>query len=175
MKFRDDSGEDSKAFVKLKDGGMIYGVLRGDIYEFRQHWVNGRSEVCPEKDCPLCAEAGNDKKKKASFRFRLNMIVNEDGNYVPKVFEQGWKVYSQLRELHKEYELEKTLIKVTRSGSGPQDTEYMVVPAAKQVTAAQLATISKIELLDVSHDATPESEPQEAQGQGGFTEDDIPF
>jgi hypothetical protein len=66
MKFQDETEGGNPNLVKLKDGGQVYGVLRGDLYEFRQHWV-GRSAALSARarDVPYCA-----KQMKSSFRFR---------------------------------------------------------------------------------------------------------
>ena len=168
MKFLEKS-EDSKDFIRLKSDETIVGLFRGDIYDFRQHWTNGKSEVCIGEGCQYCAE-----KKKPAFRFRINLILNEGGKYIPKIFEQGWTVYDALRELHKEYDLEHTLVKITRKGTSMNDTSYTIIPAKAQLTAEQKKAVEKVELLPLEHQSRTKSEKQEpAMAEAG--EDDIGF
>jgi hypothetical protein len=164
MQFREKS-EGGKNFVKLKSGETIQGLFRGDIYEFRQHWSETKSDLCKGDDCPICKTG-----KKPSFRFRLNLIVKEDSNYVAKVFEQGWTVYEQLRGLHNEYDLTKTVVKIARQGEGKNDTTYTILPAKVQPPADTLKTLASIPLIPLEHGAeTPQQEERDAD------EDSVPF
>jgi hypothetical protein len=148
MQFREKS-EGGKNFVKLKGGESVTGLFIGELYEFRQHWSEGRgSQLCSGDKCEAC-KAG----QKPSFRFRLNFIVKEGENYVPKVFEQGWTVYEQLRGLHDEYDLTKTVVKVARQGDGKNDTTYTVLPAKVQPSADVIAKLQKLPLLPLEHGA----------------------
>lgn len=147
MKFRESVGGDSKDFLKLKDGESATGVLVGDPFELKNHWTGSKSERCTQdENCEHC-NAG----KKPTFRFRLNFIVKEGENYVAKILEQGWKTYEALRELNVEYALEKHLIKISRKGSGLNDTVYSVIPVKDgSLSEAKLETISKVKLHDLS-------------------------
>ncbi len=167
MKFKEaTASESSKDFLRLKDGESVKGVLRGEPYEFRVHWISGHPEACTGEQCPHC-KAGN----KAKFRFRVNFIVRgEDGKFTPRILEQGWKMYKDLNGLNTEYDLERSVIKITRSGSGLNDTTYAVVPLPNgQVTDATLNEIAPLKLLDLAKVET-------AAVVGEVHEDDqIPF
>jgi hypothetical protein len=137
MNFRKDLPESggSKNFLKLKDKESISGIFRGDLFEFYVLWENGRSKVVSE-DTP-----------EAKFRFKVNFVVKEGSVYVPKIFEQGAMVYRQLAELHDEYDLENTVVKLTRNGTGTETT-YSLLPLLKQtITKETLALLESIELL----------------------------
>ena len=126
MKFKPktEGGTSGKNFVRLKAGESVHGIFRGEPYDFRQHWVNNKTQLCTGDECELCKA-----KNKASFRFRLNLIINENKAYVAKIFEQGYQVYDYIRSLADSgYDLEKTVVKITRHGSGPNDTSYVIVP-----------------------------------------------
>lgn len=148
MKFRDlpDSGG-SKNFVKLKDKESISGIFMGDVHEFFTVWENGKTKHVPE-DTPG-----------ASLRFRVNFVVKEGAVYVPKIFEQSKTVYRQLSELHEEYDLESIVVKITRNGSGKNDTTYSFLPILKQPLSAQavehLKTIQLLPLVDHEHSQAP--------------------
>lgn len=139
MKFRDE-GElpeagGSKNFLKLKDKESIQGIFRGELHEFFVLWENGKSRE---------VEPGFPGGK---FRFRVNFVVKEGAVYVPKIFEQGLMVYNQLRELHNEYNLEQTVVKITRNGLGT-DTTYSILPLLKQALSKEaMKYLESMELL----------------------------
>lgn len=137
MQFRKDLPESggSKNFLKLKDKESISGIFMGNLHEFFVLWDNKKSREVTE---------GTPDSK---FRFRVNFVTKEGAVYVPKIFEQGSSVYRQLSELHEEYDLEKTVIKITRNGSGT-DTTYSLLPLLKQVITKDVADhLKEIELL----------------------------
>ncbi len=163
MKFKSSGGgAGGKDFLKLGAGASVKGVFRGDVHEFKQHWVAQRSSLCPEDaTCELCKEGTS----KAQFRFRLNVLINENGAYVAKIFEQGWTVYCQLRDMHaSDYNLEKTIVKITRNGEG-KNTTYTIMPlpgTMGTVNAAmekQLGAVPLIALTDTP--AETEEEPEQ--------------
>lgn len=163
MKFDEKIESEGKAFVKLKDGETIRGVLRGNPFSFRQHWTDNRSLLCPGNEvCDLCKQG-----KKSSFRFRLNFVVKEGETYSPKIFEQGYTVYDYLRDLNEEYDLENTPVKITRKGEG-KNTSYVILPEPKPLTKEAAAAIAKVELLELAPGARGAEEP-------GASDDDVPF
>lgn len=170
MQFKKLSDGGSKNYLKLKDGESVTGIFRGEPYDFRTHWGNGRSTVCTGAACPECKAGG-----KSSFRFRINFITSENGALVAKVFEQGKSVYSALGSLHSTgYDLTKTKVSITRHGSGKNDTQYNVLPLPppKGVVDKTLeAQLEKIKLNDLS---------DTQEDDGGFSEatsgpDEVPF
>jgi len=87
MKFNTEVGSgDGGDYVKLKAGGSVTGVLRGELHEYEVVWVGGKSV--------LCTTPGAGK-----FRFKVNLVVTENGAYVSKILEQGAQVYTQLKAL----------------------------------------------------------------------------
>lgn len=169
MKFREKFVGSGKSFLKLEDGKSVYGVFRGEIYEFRQHWVEGKSSLCPGKaTCKNCQEG-----TKPSFRFRLNFITVENGAWTAKIFEQGWTVHEQLRAIHEgDYDLEKHQVKITRHGKGT-DTTYSIIPVANGlINSPQEKDISQVKLYDLRHDA-PASTTQ-GDSEIDETVDDFP-
>lgn len=168
MKFPDvgggaNGGLGKGTFLKLKDGDRVKAIFRGDPKVFRQHWINGRSLLCSGKECGACAEG--DKSK---FRFRINVLVQQEGVWVAKVFEQGYGMFKDLKEMHEnEYDLEQTCLMLSRSGTGA-DTEYRIIPAKdnggiKPPDFKKLAAIPLNELGDApdTGDEAPSREPGE--------------
>lgn len=169
-----DGGIDSKHFVKLKnDKDSIVGIFRGEPHLFRQHWINKRSFLCSENsECEHCKS-----KNKSTFRFRINFITKENNVYVAKVFEQGFTVYGLLKSLHEtDYPLEKTVLRITRSGTG-QDTTYTILPIPKgEVTPELEKMLASVQLHDLGNlEKTNGSEGPQGDTPPPFSEDDIPF
>lgn len=170
MEFKPKS-EDTRNFVKLKDKESIVGVFRGKFYEYRTHWADGRSTICPGKEqCDLC-KAGN----KSKFRFRVNFVVKEGDGYGARVLDQTWTVYETLRALQEDYHpLEKYIVKITRHGSGLQDTSYTVIPVPNAlIDHEKEKKIDAVALNNLSHITEAETEPPASPPPYG--DEDIPF
>jgi hypothetical protein len=146
----------SKNFLDLKKAGAIQrGVFAGEVFKFKQHWsqTQKKGTICPGfEKCETCAkvtdEMSDEEKKKywPSFRFRVNFIINENGAYTAKIFEQGATVYDTIVPLGQDYDLRKHLFKITRHGSG-KDTTYSIVPVPNgQLDAEKLKQISEVTL-----------------------------
>lgn len=153
-------GEGGNLFLRLKDGESIKGVCRGEIHEFHMKWVGNRSQLCEPND------------PEAKFRFRLNIIVPENGSFVPKIWEFGLTIYNQLADIAEEYDLEKTKIKITRRGTGT-DTVYLILPLLKEpLTPKQLNEIEAVPLNILEH---KESAKQQLAPSSGSEYDELGF
>jgi len=162
MKFSKVGDSEGGDFIRLKDGESVQGVLRGEPFEFHQHWKGQTTVRCIGRDtCTECA-AGN----KPAFRFKLNMITKEDGKLAVKVLENGWKLYQALADLNAGgWELEKNFIRITRTGSGKNNTVYSAVPVPGGVPPETLARINDLEIKRFT-----EADAREP----GQDEDDVP-
>lgn len=171
MKFK-VSTEDKRDYFKLKNGQTVKGIFRGELYEFKQHWKDKKSVLCPETEaCELCKLG--DKPK---FRFRVNFIVrDENGAYIAKVMEQGWNFYKTLRNTNESYDLEKNVLQITRHGDDIHTT-YAVLPVPNGAVTDKLeAELKALTLNDLSHSITADSN-EEAEEQPPYpTDSDIPF
>lgn len=137
-------------YVKLNDGESIVGLLRGEPYEYEDHFKKGHCMRKYGDECQHC-----NKGEVKSFKFKANFITKENGALVCKILNNGWGVYKLLSQLNKEYSLDKTFIKITRHGTG-QATNYTIIPAKDgAVTEEQERAISQIELHDLSDIKTP--------------------
>lgn len=137
MKFEEPKQEAaSNVFIKLKDGDAVKGIVTGDECIYYKKWVDGKTVDCSPED------------EGSSFRFMVNMLVNEEGTYKAKILDQGRKVYEALRDLSTDgYELDRTVIKISRAGSGLNDTRYTILPVPNGVlNDTQLEELSSIEL-----------------------------
>ena len=188
MKFKDNIGaEDSANYLKIKDKESVVGVFAGEVYEFAQHWPQGgQKTICSgDSQCTGC-----HMKIPASFRFKVNFVTSENGVMVAKVWEQGAKVYKQLRDLNKDYDLEHHFFKVTRSGSGAKDTTYTVLPLKNgELNAEQKKKVLAVNLNNLFRQdeaAQPYAGQADARIPAGFgealaqmeppfQESDIPF
>ena len=172
MKFKDNvatgGGEN---YLKLKSGDSIKGIFRGDPHDYYMHWVGEEegqrtSVECAAGNCIHCAK-GNKKK----FRFRVNFVLKENGKYVARIFEQGPRLYNNLRELAKAgYDLEKTVVVLGRQVSGFNDTTYTVLPdPISKVDKTLDMELQLIKLNDLAN-------PVDDSGSVSSTDDsDVPF
>ena len=120
-------------YLKLADGEQITCLIAGEPYEFYGAWENGKLSIKDE------GEEG------AKFRFKINVIVSENGKLTPKIWDQGVMTYNTLKELHEEYDLTKTMLKIKRHGTG-KDTEYVIMPMRKEIDKDTAKRISEVEL-----------------------------
>lgn len=146
LKFDKDPQTNGGNFLKLKDGESVTGILRGEVKVFYITWEGGKSSEVPE------GTPG------AKFRFRVNLVVAEkDGVFVPKILEQGAMVYKAFKDLSEDYSLDETIIKIKRTGSGQNNTEYSVMPLPKKPEAATLKKLEALELLPLESEQKEEA------------------
>lgn len=164
MKFRKDiqSSGGSKNFIKLKDKESIVGIFRGEPKEMFVVWDGNKSKEVSE------GTAG------AKFRFRINFVVKEGPTYVAKVFEGGSKVYEQLAQLNEEYELDKTFVKISRSGSTMNDTSYAILPVIKQAFTKETEAVLKTLTLNAL-ESKAEAQEQYSNSHAAEHEEELPF
>jgi hypothetical protein len=129
------SGDGGKElFLKLKDGESVRGLFQGEPRVFTAIW-DGQTYVETPK-----ADGGK-------FRFSVNILVEENGKWTAKIFEQGAVVYSSLKDLNEEYPLEDTLVKITRNGEKTETTySILPVPPKAQPDEKTLKKIKEIPL-----------------------------
>lgn len=142
-------------FLKFKDGESKTVVLRGENYEFRQKWENGKSVLVDESD------------REGKSRFRVNAIVFEDGKFQAKILEFGLMLYNQLAEIADEYDITTIKIKITRRGTGT-DTTYNALPLLKEpLSPKQMKEIEAVDLNVLEHrDAKPAPKNYAPQATG---------
>lgn len=137
MKFKQYSkpaGSDGPSlYIRLKDGESVNIIPRGEIYEF--YGVFGvRGEV--EASTPH-----------AKLRFKINVVVNEQGTLKAKILEFGMSVYEQLSEIAHVCDVTKTKLRFSRKGSGKSDTTYIILPLVNEPISPQvMATIEALPL-----------------------------
>jgi hypothetical protein len=158
MKFRKDLPESQTAgtYLKLKDQESVTGIFRGNTHEFFSVWENKKAIIVPE------GTPG------AKFRFRVNFVVKDGTTYVPRIFEQGQTVYEIMAELHEEYNLEQTVVKITRKGT-ELDTTYTLLPLLKhEISQETMNYLDHMDLLPL--------DGQKSQKESiNKNQDDLPF
>lgn len=169
MKFRKieqtGSGEGSGSFLKLKRGEPVKGICRGELCEFKIKWIDGKSHVV-EKNTPG-----------AKSRFRINFLTTENGKTSMKIWEFGISIQNQLFELSTEYDLAKTMIKITRHGE-KLETTYAIIPILKQEETTALLTKGKdlpLHMLEPKQTQKSEESPFPEQEFPTDNSDDLPF
>ncbi len=131
-------------FFKLADGESKTGIVRGEIYEFYQRWVAGKSFTVP---------AGEDGAKP---KFRVNIITYDGKAFQSQILEFGLMIYQQLAEIAQDTDITSIKLKIKRTGTG-LDTTYMVMPAlgsGATITAKQMQEIEAVPLKVLEHKET---------------------
>lgn len=164
----ESNGVGGESFLKIPAGTSVSGIFMGEIFEFWQKWpYGGEKQVFTNRAKAIAANAKS--------RFRLNFVTkDESGGMVAKVWEFGLGTYNDLAEIHAEYPLTETMIKITRKGEG-KNTQYHLMPLLKQpLSKAQLAKIAEVKLhvLDVVAPVTAEEIMEPAEGDDDAN---IPF
>lgn len=134
--------KNGKAFVRLTDGESVRGIFQGDPVVFWVLWKGQRSFVVPETT------------PESRPRFKMNFVTQENGQLVAKVFEGSMTLYRQLKELHEEYDLSKTMVKITRNGTG-KETVYSILPAREPVDKVAMKRIQNVQLQDLTTKLDP--------------------
>lgn len=149
----------SQDYIRLKDKESVVGVFVGDPYEFFSIFENKKPREVPE------GTSG------AKFRFRLNFVVKDGTNFIPKIFENSATVYRQLDELNAEYDgLDTIYVKITRNGEG-LDTTYSILPSKNPPKKEELAHIKTLKL----HDLSVKKSDDAYKGSPFELDEEIPF
>jgi hypothetical protein len=134
-------------FLTLNDKEEVTGIFSGEIFTYKRHWSNNRSQECIGQDCPFCKA---EPDKYPAFRFRINFITTKDGKWVSKIFEGGGETYDQLASLDRKFDLSKTIVEITRRGL-KQNTKYDILPLTNQPITKEMETkIKGVTLLPLS-------------------------
>lgn len=147
-------------YLKIADGQSVTGVLRGNLFEFWQKWPQGGVKEKFAHATPGAIQ-----------RFKVNIVIPENGKLAAKVFEFGPRVYDQFSDASAEFDLAKTKIKISRRGS-EKNTVWTVMPLGP-VDAKALKAIEAINLNILDQDlAQPLDAPMpEHEFPGGVDED----
>jgi len=158
-----ETGSGGGMFVKLKDGQFITGVLAGEVKFYEKIW--------------------KDRPDQPTQRFKMNLLVKENGAISAKILDQGPSVWNQLVDMKEAgYNLLRTTIKISRKGSGKFDTEYTIMPIPNgvidDISFSSLAAVklNDLEKKESGPEKGPLAKPQDDLGSPPqWTEDDVPF
>lgn len=167
MKFtkRATAGGGDNLFLKFKDGDKKTIVLRGEVFEFRTKWQNGKSVVVPDSD------------HEGRSRFRVNAVIFEENKYVAKIWEYGISINNQLVDIQDAIpQIDRIKLRVSRSGSTKDNTQYNVIPLAHEpLSAKQLQEIESVNLNLLSHSSKEPKVPDFGAPPPEDDMDRIPF
>jgi hypothetical protein len=152
-------GLEGGSFLKIEEGKSVNGVFRGELKKFWQSWPLGGTKQVFDEPTPG-----------SSIRFRANVVVNEGGKFIAKVWEFGAPVNNMLFEYSQEMEITKVKCKITRTGSGKK-TQYIVIPLGP-LDAKALKAIEAVELLPLE---PKEFTKEEADAANKGDSDEVPF
>ena len=110
-------------FTKLEAGKTVRLHLLGAEPDVKfQHWKDNKAHPCTAPDCQFCLEA-----VKRSARFSIK-VYNMDNKRV-EFLESGVAVFGQINAIREALDgsLSAVDLKISRTGSGLNDTKYMVV------------------------------------------------
>ncbi len=127
-------GASGGAFLKLDTGESVNAVLKGELYTFWQVWPQGGTK-----------QVFTEPTAGAQMRFKINAIVYEDGGFTAKVWEFPAATNDMLFELQQEVDLEKTKLKISRTGQGKKKM-WMVIPLGP-LDAKALKAVDAVALL----------------------------
>jgi len=105
-------------FLTLGNGKSVIGVFRGEIGCFYQAFIGGKYVDVPSTDA------------NGTFRFQINVIINENGELVPKIFQGNYFDFQALQELNEQFPLESTYMKISQTGER-QSKRISFVPQTK--------------------------------------------
>lgn len=111
-------------FVKIKGGEKVRLHILDEKPEKKlSHYVNEKYVPCESPDCAMCHEG---KTKRESWKIS---VYNMDQKLV-QTLEQGKMVFGQIDEIRDTYkgDLKTIDLVISRTGSGPTDTKYKVIP-----------------------------------------------
>lgn len=147
-------------YLKIKDGESVSGILRGELFTYYETGFGPTAKIVG------LGEGGVQK-------FRSNFIVNEGGKYVAKVWTFGGRVYDTLAALEKNgWDLDNTLLTISRTGSTKENTKYTVTPSPQKPTPQALQAINALELSQLA----PKEFQNEITPPPKFDDtDEIPF
>lgn len=173
MHFNESPAEGAGEFLKITPETPVEGYFAGMPVTFYSHFKDGKGVVC-DKDgqCLLCAQG-----EKSKFRFRVNFLTKENGGVAAKIWEQGARVYNQLKalnaELHQEQRsLEDAKIKITRVGTD-KNTSYSFFPKGVMTDDVK-KVLSKVTLHDLQK-TLAKTKTTEVTPSQPDADDNIPF
>ncbi len=146
-----DGGGNGGTFLKIDEGKSVNVVFRGDVYKFYQVWPQGGVK-----------QVYSEPTAGASMRFKANVIVQEEGKFIAKVWEFPATVNNMLFEISNEVDITKTKCKISRMGSGKK-TQWMIIPLGP-LDAKALKLVDAVELLSVE----PQAPQPDTGDDGGF-------
>lgn len=120
-------------FLKLKGGEKVNCVFAGTPHYF----------------------ISTKFKTQGAHRFRVNVVVKENGAFTAKIWEQGMRVSGQLKTLNDtikalDQKLSEKVCEIARFGSTQDDTSYTISLSPVKLTVEDLAAISAVKLNDLA-------------------------
>lgn len=131
-------------YLKVEENTSITCVPRGEVFEFYQKWPKGGVKEVFAEPVP-----GSGR------RYKINVVLQEEGKFVAKVFEFGPRVYDQFADIAEDLKITETKIKISKRGSG-KNTQWSVIPLGAADPKA-LKAIAEVALheLKVPGEAAP--------------------
>lgn len=130
-----ESTGSSKSFIKIGDGNHVIGMFKGTFETFYQKYEDSKYKIVPKSD------------PSGTFRFSVNFITKENGNFVAKIFQGSWHNLKDINDLQAVdgHDLEKIYVRISQTGER-KNKRLTFAPYTKQ--APDFEKIAKVELQD---------------------------
>lgn len=159
-----ENAKSSKDYLKIKDGEFIDIVIMGEPYTYYGKYQD-KTEY-------------KTKVPDSSFKFKLQVVVKQDGAYVGKILNGGFFLISDIKENIDENGVD-SIYRIKRKGTGT-DSRYFVIFKTK-VPEEQMKSLKDVPLpaLTSNGKMQPGDDGQaEFEGDGfagDIPDEDIPF
>lgn len=160
--FKNNHTNTESVFLKIESGKPVEGYFVGEPYELYIHWndLTKRSLPCTAHE-GACEGCNGGLKK--SWKVRFNFLVEENGNLVSKILEQGSEFSYVMEDVQTSFDLHLVKCKISRKVNGKKSV-WTVMPLPQFPTKAVEGKIAQVKLHDLA--------PKKTVGQ---TNEDIPF
>ena len=142
MKFEKLNNKSKSLYLKIKDGEEVYGVFRGDPFEYYQSKDDFRSPVRYDKYADGL---------RYFFEINFVRIDQKTGGKSACILSKNTRFAKAMQEMIGEYGADY-IYKIKRTGTIPAETTYNIFPKAP-LNPEQLAEINKMPLIPL--DKTP--------------------
>jgi len=136
----------------LGDGEKVVGCFRGEPYGFYRKF-------------PDTTEY-QDYAEGRRFRFKINFVMEEDGEWAARIFEGSKTVSEQLLDVIEKYS-QDCLFEIKRSGSGLDDTRYTIM-LEKKLSKEDLVKLEAVTIKELGSGRGRKEELPEVEEETPF-------
>lgn len=148
------SGSGGGKFLKMEVGQSVSGVFRGETVSYWQKWPRGGVKETSDIPKPGFQE-----------RFKVNVVIHEEGQFIAKIFDCSLATYNQIATINESMDIETIKCTISRQPAG-KGSAYFVMPNLKEpLKPAQLKSIEAVELNSLAQGTIAPSQDMAAGGE----------